>query len=172
MNTMLTFNRIDSINEVDFDSLFEDSLNNMNTGTYIWAENVDTVEKKKQHLIDIIVSIVDPFMYKVIDESGKDLSLVVGTLKKGTFTIIVSFTGYNTNMSKSWIYYTETIEARRAFFEEQQISSVQFNHLTSSGFSRKAPILLGSGWEDRTYPTDIRFSPTTTVDFFRSDKVN
>ena len=47
---MLTFNRIDSINEVDFDSLFEDSLNNMNTGTYIWAENVDTVEKKKQHL--------------------------------------------------------------------------------------------------------------------------
>jgi hypothetical protein len=169
---MLTFSIINSINEVDFDSLFEDSLNNMNTGTYIWTENVDTVEKKKQHLRDIINSLVDPFMYKVMDESGKDLSLVIGSLNKGTFTIILSFTGYNNNMSKSWIYYTETIEARRAFFEQQQISSVQFNHLSSSGFSRKAPILLGSGWESRTYPTDKKFSPTMTVDFFKSNIVS
>jgi hypothetical protein len=169
---MLTFNRIDSINEADFDSLFEDSLSSMNAGTYIWAENINTVEKKKQHIRDIIANIADPFMYKVMDESDKDLSLVIGNLNNGTFTIIVSFTGYNTNMSKSWIYYTETIAARNAFFQQQQISSVQFNHLSSSDFSRKAPILLGSGWENRTYPTDKKFSSTMTVDFFKSSKVS
>lgn len=172
MNLMLTFSRINSINEVDFDSLFEDSLNNMDAGTYVWAEDLDTVEKKKQHIRNIISNLVEPFMYKVTDESGKDLSLVIGDLKNGTFTIILSFTGYNSNMSKSWIYYAETIEARRKFFEEQRINSVQFNHLSSSSFSRKAPILLGTGWESRTYPTDKTFGPTMTIDFFKSDKVN
>lgn len=169
---MLTFTRIESLNEVNFDKLVEDSLSSMDAGTYIWTEEVDTVDKKKQHIRDIITSIVNPFMYKVMDESGEDLSLVIGNLNKGTFTIIVAFTGYNTNMSKSWIYYTETIEARNAFFQQQQISSVQFNHLSSSDFSRKAPILLGSGWENRTYPTDKRFSHTIALDFFKSSKVN
>jgi len=169
---MVTFTRIESLNEVNFDKVLADSLSSMDAGTYIWTEEVDTVDKKKQHIRDIITNIVNPFMYKVVDELGQDLSLVIGNLNNGTFTIIVAFTGYNTNMSKSWIYYTKTIEARNAFFQQQRISSVQFNHLSSSDFSRKAPILLGSGWESRTYPTDKRFSPTIAVDFFKSSKVN
>lgn len=168
---MLTFKRIESINEVNFDKLIEDSLSNMDESTYIWAEGLNTLDKKKQHIRDIITNIVNPFMYKVVDESGQDLSLVAGQLKNHALTIIVSLVGYNSNRSKSWIYYKENIEARREFFKEQGITGVQFNHLTSSSFGTKVPVLLGSGWDSRTYPTDKKLGPEASIDFFKSDKV-
>lgn len=171
MNKMLTFTRIESLTEVNFDKLLEDSLGSMDSGTYIWAEEIDTVDKKKQHIRNIISSLVNPFMYKVVDESGQDLSLVVGSLKNKALTIVSSLVGYNSNISKSWIYYPKNTQARLNFYKEQGISSVEFNHLTSSNFGTKVPLLLGTGWQSRVYPTENNVGPVS-IDFFKSDKIS
>ena len=165
---MLTFTRVYSLTEVDFDKLFYDSLPEMNNGTYVWGSNVNTDSLKYQHMRTVINQLLivgNLFMYKVV-EDGADLSFVLGILQDGVFNIKLSFTGYHSNMSKSWVYYDNTIALREAFFAENGINSITFNYVQAGSIGTKAISMLGNSWSTNpNIPTGIEAPDFTVLSF-------
>ena len=166
---MLTFKRIYSLNEVDFSTLVYDSLPEMDSQTYVWRKDVDTPEKKVlfiQNLLRGNLTDKDLFMYKGT-ENDKDLSLLVGKLKDGEFTVYFSFISPNANGSKSWIYYDSTMQARQQFYDSVGIQKIKFNYVDTSDFGRKITTVLGNQWNtEYNGENDKQINPSVTVKGF------
>ena len=165
---MLTFSRVYSLTEVDLDRLFNESLPEMNNGTYVWGTEVNTDSLKYQHIRTVLNQLLvlgNAFMYKVV-EDGVDISFIVATLDNGTLNTKLTFIGYNANASKSWVYYESTRLAREAFYNENGITSIIFNYTDASSFDTKVSTMLGSNWNTAgNIATDMAFERLTVLGF-------
>ena len=165
---MLTFTRIASLSEVDFSTLFQDSLPEMEARTYKWPDTADTVEKKYHYVLDLI-NRLNPkglFMYKV-SEDGKDLSLIIGKLLDGELTTIFVFYSYNSNGSKSWVYHDSTAVIRQAFYDSCGITKINFEYLNTGSHGSKASLALGDKWSSTSgVETEKRLSDTQVMEKF------
>lgn len=165
---MLTFKRISSLNEADFTSLFQDSLSEMEARTYVWPDSADTPDKKYLYVQNLINRLIPTglFMYKV-EEDGKDLSLIIGRLIDGELTTYFVFYGYNTNMSKSWVYHDSTAAIRQAFYDSCGITKINFEYLNTGNHGSKAAIALGDKWSSTAgIETDKRISESLVMEKF------
>jgi hypothetical protein len=165
---MLTFTRISSIKEVDFTTLFQESLPEMEAGTYVWPETADTPDKKYLYLQDLIskLSPTGAFMYKVT-ENNKDLSLVIGKLLDGVLTTHFTFFGYNANGSKSWVYYDSTAEIRQAFYDSCGITKINFRYLNTGDLGSKTALVLGNKWSATPdIDTDAKINEAVSIKQF------
>jgi hypothetical protein len=130
----IRFDLITEINDTDFNRLFDDCIDNLNSGSYPWEDTPvadGDNEAKRAYLKQQFQSHLDAEdgVVFVCSEDGYALTLssgfVDGTHFLGTMIVI----GRNAAGSKSYMYATEYHEAREAFWDEVNYQTWDFQTL-------------------------------------------
>lgn len=131
-----------SLNEVDYDTLFNDSVDKLSE-LFHFRPDV-TLETKRQiyktHIERIIIG-GEPMqkpgdtlmMYKVVADN-KDVSLSIGYIESvgNIFRHHCLLSSPDSLGSRSWIYTKEALEAKSTFFSTKNISTFRAETLTNT----------------------------------------
>lgn len=115
---MILFEIIETIDDVAFDRLFDESLAAMDAGSYPWGlqYDVSTYDQKKAHVRSVFDrTLSDGLVFHVV-EDGYTLMLNGGTVSNGVLSWYIGLIGANQSGSKSYLYNAEYKAARDAFW--------------------------------------------------------
>jgi hypothetical protein len=124
---MFVWEKIESINEQDFNRLFDASLPSMDGGSYKWDlfPNVVTEEQKRNHiktLFEHFINVEDGIVFQV-RQDDKVLQYNAGTLANNHLTWSIGLIGRDVNGSKSFMYAEEYHDAEAQFWSDMNIQS-------------------------------------------------
>ena len=130
---IIEYKEITSLEQVDFDSLFYQSLSRLDAN-YLWGRDNLTPEQKRDiyynRLLDATLDKShlkkdgDRFlMYKILVD-GVERELSAGFVSGTTYIPYWHLTAPDPTGSRNWLYLPETREARKAFFYERVIYSM------------------------------------------------
>lgn len=117
---MINFETVTTIDDTEFDTLFNASLAVLDAGAYSWHlfTNVDTVEKKKAHIRSAYDRLLtEGFVWRVSDDDGV-LLLNAGVKTGNRATFLLGLVKPNAAGTKSYLYTDEFNNARNAYWTE------------------------------------------------------
>ena len=117
---MITFETVTTIDDTEFDILFDASLAVLDAGAYAWHlfPDVDTVEQKKAHIRSAYNRLLtEGFVWRVYDDDGV-LLLNAGTKTGNRATFLLGLVKPNAAGTKSYLYTDEFNNARNAYWTE------------------------------------------------------
>ncbi len=130
---MIEYVKITSLEEVNFDYLFNQSLQNLDNN-FIWGPGIVTdMDKLNAYKTQIISAMNNEwavgrnstdvfFMYKTVVD-GQDLELSAGFIEGTIFKGRWNLSSVDSTGSKNWIYTTDNREARKAFYNNNGLTS-------------------------------------------------
>lgn len=117
--TNIAYYRIFSIEEIDFNGLFDNSYQKMCEGTYPWHEDIDTFEQRKEFIRKFIEGIFrskDAFGFVAREAGTHDLCAIIGMLYGDKFDGLLSLAqpdlAYN---NRSYVYDAFVIQSMYDF---------------------------------------------------------
>lgn len=124
---MFVWEKIESINEEDFNRLFDASLPSMDAGSYKWDlfPDINTEEEKRAHIKSSFESFLnDPngIVFQV-RQDDRVLQYNGGTLIDNHLLWMMGLIGTNVNGSKSFMYAEEYHDAEAQFWSDMNIQS-------------------------------------------------
>jgi hypothetical protein len=159
---MIEHIRIYNIDEIDFDGLFNASLEKMDSGTYVWNNGIDTYESKYAFVKDHTNHIFQQpnfFGYKLVVD-GSDLGAVLGSLNNKTFVSSISFFKPDANGSRAYIYNpdvpTDYVRFLKEHDVEEVLSFMTFNSSIKKTMSHNFGIDEESYKTFQSYPDDMK----------------
>tara|TARA_B110000285_G_scaffold221850_1_gene275316 strand:- start:76 stop:591 length:516 start_codon:yes stop_codon:yes gene_type:complete len=117
---MINFETVTSIDDTEFDTLFDASLGVLDAGAYPWHlfTEVNTVEQKKAHIraaYDRLLT--EGFVWRVYDDEGV-LLLNAGVKTGNRATFLLGLVKSNAAGTKSYLYTDDFNNARNAYWTE------------------------------------------------------
>lgn len=124
---MIKYEVITSIDDAVFERLYNECKVDMDAGSYPWHlfPRVSTDEQKIAHLKASFLSTAEStggLLFRVV-EDGRDLMINAGTLTNASLFWFLGLIGNDASGSKSYLYRSDYIQARDAFWVSQGISS-------------------------------------------------
>lgn len=117
---MITFETATSIDDTEFNTLFDASLAVLDAGAYPWHlfTEVNTVEQKKLHIRSAYDRLLtEGFIWRVYDDNGV-LLLNAGIKAGNRATFLLSLIKPNAEGTKSYLYTDEFNNARNTYWTE------------------------------------------------------
>ena len=159
--------RFSSLDEIDFDRLFEASLPRMDAGTYPWPEGIDTTEKKRTFIrahVERVMSQPNSFCFKgVLD--GTNISAIFGTVRRDQFYGALSLAGPDGNGSRAYAYDQAVIADMQALLATNGIT--EFYGFMPKASPLRATIPARHDITDNSYSPHLRDGVDTGQDLFR-----
>ena len=121
---MITFETVTSIDDTEFQSLFDDSVADLDAGAYPWSlfPNVTTNTQKRDHLRATFNDLLtNGIVWRVYDDDGV-LMLNAGKKSGSSITWLVGLVGQDANGSKSYLYSSDYTTARNAYWTSISIT--------------------------------------------------
>ena len=132
----IRFDLITEINDADFNRLFDDCIDNLNSGSYPWEDTPvadGDNEAKRAYLRQQFQSHLDSAdtggVLFVCSEDGYALTLSSGFVEGTHFLGTMLLVGRNQSGSKSYMYSEEYHIAREAFWDEVNYVTWEFQTL-------------------------------------------
>lgn len=102
---MIALNQFFSLSEIDFDTLFDASFPNMETGMYVWPDAQMSYEDKKQFMQNLCQEILDvdtSFCFTVA-EDDRVLMALFGNIYNGKYFNAIGLMQDDVNGSRAYI---------------------------------------------------------------------
>lgn len=119
--------RLYSLDEIDFDAMFEASLPAMDAGTYAWPNPRLRAKGKRDAIynhMNIVLNLSSGFGYKGILD-GVIVSAGVGLLQGDTFKTIIGLTHPDKNGSRSFAYDQVWLKDYRSFLKKNGANVIE-----------------------------------------------
>lgn len=130
----VTFTKINTLDDVEFDTLFDDSVVHLDSN-FIWPGTITTLEEKRQSYRERLQAAIDGdmslasspnsrfLMYKV-EIGSKDVMVNAGFIDAvGSYKTHWYLTSPDATNSRNWLYTQAMDDARSNFFAEEGITS-------------------------------------------------
>ena len=108
-----------SINEDEFDRVYEASVDSMNNGSYPWSAypHINSDEEKKAHIRNLYDFERDGNLIIEVRKGGLLVGLLLGQWHGQELKITAALIAPDASGSKSWLYSAETQAARNAYWQ-------------------------------------------------------
>lgn len=116
---MITVQTATSINDAEFDRVYEDSVDSMTNGSYPWGAypHISTEEEKKAHIRNLYDFERDGNLIIEVREGSLLIGLLLGQWHGQELKMTTVLLSPDASGSKSWLYSDETQEVRNAYWQ-------------------------------------------------------
>ena len=116
---MITLHTATAINEDEFDRVYADSIDALNSGGYPWSaySHIITEEEKKAHIRSSYDFEQDRNLVVEVREGALLIGLLLGQWHGQELKMTTVLLSPNASGSKSWLYSDEAQEARNSYWQ-------------------------------------------------------
>lgn len=136
---------VNNIDDIDFVSLFQDSIDNFDRGTLRWPEDIITYEQKFNYFRSKTVDLLnDPYSFAFKrTQDNIDIIFNAGTIRGSTFVYVLGLTAKKAG-SKAWIFNQEFAEQQMEFLRQNGCNSL-LSHAVKNSAAETFIIQIYSG---------------------------
>lgn len=150
---MMTWAKISSLDEIDFDDLFAGTLPAADATPGFWPSHIDSLDRKREHTLETVTNIFNvpgSANFKV-SVDGAVVAALFGFMQGGQYIVTFALMRDDANGSRSYIHRPEWFQTIKDFAASEGATSGGMYFFPESHTLPSAKIIYGASDNDLTY---------------------